>query len=143
VRWADSTRTNRDLIVPLLAAEDAARQSGAGFWAAPGMAPRDAGKIGAARDAFMIIEGEVVTTADKRDTLFVNFGDDWKTDFTLALRQEYVRNFGPGLDIASWQGRRLRVRGWVSERNGPAIELTHPEQIEWLDAPSNASTEGQ
>jgi hypothetical protein len=27
----------------------------------------------------------------------------------------------------------VRVRGWLYERDGPAIEATHPEQIEVLE----------
>jgi hypothetical protein len=30
-------------------------------------------------------------------------------------------------------GRRVEVRGWVEERNGPAIEVVRPEQIEFVD----------
>jgi hypothetical protein len=28
--------------------------------------------------------------------------------------------------------KHIRVRGWVSEQNGPMMEVTHPEQIEIL-----------
>jgi hypothetical protein len=34
------------------------------------------------------------------------------------------------MDLASLEGQRVRVRGWVESWNGPAIEATHPEQIE-------------
>ena len=37
---------------------------------------------------------------------------------------------GAGLQPKMLENRRLRVRGWVEERNGPRIEATHPEQIE-------------
>ena len=40
---------------------------------------------------------------------------------------------GNQIQPAAWQVRRLRVRGWVSSLNGPEIEVTHPEQLEWLD----------
>ena len=30
------------------------------------------------------------------------------------------------------EGKRVRVRGWIDERNGPAMDLTHPEQVELL-----------
>ena len=35
-----------------------------------------------------------------------------------------------GLAPKTLENRRLRVRGWVEERNGPRIEATRPEQIE-------------
>jgi hypothetical protein len=37
---------------------------------------------------------------------------------------------GAGLQPKTLENRRLRVRGWVEERNGPRIEATRPEQIE-------------
>jgi len=32
----------------------------------------------------------------------------------------------------------VRVRGWVERRNGPMIDVTHPEQIE-LIAPGDSA----
>ena len=37
-----------------------------------------------------------------------------------------------GLDPLRLEGALVRVRGWVDERDGPRIEVTHPEQIEVL-----------
>lgn len=136
--WADGTQTNRDLMVPLLQSEAAARAAQLGFWAAPGMAPRQADAIGVERDAFMVVEGGVVNTADKKAILFANFGDDWKTDFTLYIKKENLSLFPPDKRILLLKDKRVRVRGWVTERNGPTIELTYPEQIEIIDAPASA-----
>jgi hypothetical protein len=30
------------------------------------------------------------------------------------------------------EGALVRIRGWVDDRDGPRIEITHPEQIEVL-----------
>jgi hypothetical protein len=30
------------------------------------------------------------------------------------------------------EGALVRIRGWVDDRGGPRIEITHPEQIEVL-----------
>jgi micrococcal nuclease len=38
-----------------------------------------------------------------------------------------------GIDPTSWNGKTVRVRGWLTLLNGPEIELTHAEQIEVLD----------
>jgi hypothetical protein len=34
-----------------------------------------------------------------------------------------------GLAIGAYEGKRVRVRGWLKSFNGPMIEATHPEQI--------------
>jgi len=35
--------------------------------------------------------------------------------------------------IDSYQGKTIRVRGWIKKFNGPLIEASHPEQIEILE----------
>jgi micrococcal nuclease len=37
-----------------------------------------------------------------------------------------------GLDPLQLEGALVRIRGWVDDRDGPRIELTHPEQLEVL-----------
>ena len=64
---------------------------------------------------------------------YLNFGADWKTDFTISLAPDAVRLFRKsGIDIAALEGQRIRIRGWLGVRNGPVIEATHPEQLERL-----------
>lgn len=132
IAWADSTASNRDLIVPLQKIEDVARAMGKGFWAKPGMAVRTPDTLAGAADSFQIVQGKVLNVADKDDVLFANFGPDWKTDFTIRILKSDFANFPPGFRIEGLKGKTVRVRGWVVERNGPAIDVTHAEQIEIL-----------
>jgi micrococcal nuclease len=37
------------------------------------------------------------------------------------------------LDFRALEGRRVRVRGWIERRAGPAIEVRHPSQIEIVE----------
>jgi micrococcal nuclease len=44
------------------------------------------------------------------------------------------RRFRPAdLDFRALEGRRVRVRGWIERRAGPAIEVRHPSQIEVVE----------
>jgi micrococcal nuclease len=43
------------------------------------------------------------------------------------LRKRFA---GAGLDPGEYQGKMVRVRGWIESRNGPHITLAQPEQIE-------------
>ena len=62
---------------------------------------------------------------------YVNFGEDWKTDSTIAIAPREAKLFGPdGEDTLALKGRIVRVRGWIKSFNGAMIEATHPEQIE-------------
>ena len=59
---------------------------------------------------------------------FLNFGADQKSDFTATIAPDDARAFA-AVDIAGYADRILQIRGWLEARNGPSIDLTHPEQI--------------
>jgi micrococcal nuclease len=125
---------NRAMASQMLAAERQARKQGAGIWAnewyairGPDEADRDIG-------SFQLVEGRIVDAADVRGTVYLNFGQDWRTDFTVKISKRDRASFeAGGFDLLSLKGRTIRVRGWLDSRNGPVIEVTHPEQIEVLE----------
>ena len=118
----------------LLAAERAARTARLGLWADPAYAMRqadDPAGVLAERGRFTLIEGKVVSVRESGGTIYVNFGRRWSEDFTATVLKRGERAFtAAGLDLKKLAGRTVRVRGFVEERGGPWIELTHPEQIE-------------
>ena len=65
---------------------------------------------------------------------YLNFGENWREDFTVSIAPRDRRRFeAAGIAVEDYEGRLVRVRGWVDSFNGPMIEATHPEQIEVLD----------
>ena len=129
---------NRALVAELLAVEHAARAAGDGIWADPWyriLTPADLTRELFPRlDSFQIVEGRVIAAERVGKRGYLNFGDDWKSDFTVSIDPAALRLFDEaGLPVASYQGRRVRVRGWVKSFNGPMIDATHPEQIEVLE----------
>jgi hypothetical protein len=80
------------------------------------------------------VEGRVVAVGQGGGNTYLNFAEDWRSDFTILLDRQAQRLFAEaGVDPAVYEGRRVRVRGWLKSRNGPMIEATHPEQIEILE----------
>lgn len=124
---------NRRLAAELMAAEAEARAARRGIWALPHYRIRDAGRLPGEPDAeggFHLVRGVVHDVAEVRGTTYLNFGADWRTDFTVSLDSAARRSFqAAGLDLAALEGRELLVRGWIRSRNGPMIEATHPEQL--------------
>lgn len=124
---------NRAAVPQMLAIEREARVQNRGIWGHPYyriLTPDDAGRH---LDTFQLVEGRVLEAAVVRDRVFLNFGPDWRTDFTIQLDAAARRAFArDGLDPKSFEGMRVRVRGWIKSHNGPLIEATHPEQIETL-----------
>ena len=83
---------------------------------------------------FELVEGRVIDVAVVRKRVYLNFGADWRSDFTVTIAPRTRRLFeAEGIDPNAYEGRMLRVRGWVKSYNGPLIEATHPEQIEVLE----------
>ncbi|MGB8602143.1 MAG: thermonuclease family protein [Rhizomicrobium sp.] len=115
----------------LYAIEQSARLHHAGLWADPAYAVRP--PEGALPGQFQIIEGRVLTVAKKDGRLFLNFGADWKTDFTVTVAPADMRRFRHAhLDPMTLAGRRVRVRGIVERYHGPEIVLAGPEGLEVL-----------
>ena len=122
---------NRSLAAELYARERAARAARRGIWALDAYAILSSEAAEGAIDRFALVEGRVVAVGEGRGSVYLNFGPDWKRDFTAVIRSEALRVFtSEGIDAAAYEGRRIRVRGWVESWNGPMIEVTHPEQIE-------------
>jgi hypothetical protein len=124
---------NRALVAEMLAAERAARAAGAGIWANQFYAIRSPLDLTRDLGTFQLVEGRVVDTARVRGTTYLNFGADWRTDFTIVVGHKHRAAFDEaGVDLLALKGRSVRVRGWLDRRNGPMIGATHPEQIEVL-----------
>jgi endonuclease YncB( thermonuclease family) len=125
---------NRALIPEMLALERDARAARRGIWADPFYAVRPAAAAGRWLGGFELVEGRVVDVGRAGPNTFLNFTADWRSDFTVMIDRRARRLFEEaGLDPERYEGRRIRVRGWVKSWNGPMIEATHPEQIERLE----------
>ncbi len=124
--WQDSKR--------LYQAEEVARRAKRGIWALPFYRVRrpDANALAQDIDSFQLVSGIIVSSATIRGTTYLNFGADYRTDFTIKIVEEDEKRF-KGWDFKTLEGARVRVRGWVEMDNGPMIRITHPEQLEILD----------
>ena len=125
---------NRALIPEMLTRERAARAARRGIWRWRFYAVRGAQDAGQHLGGFELVEGRVIAVAVVRKRVYLNFGADWRSDFTVTIAPRTRRLFeAEGIDPSAYEGRMLRVRGWVKSYNGPLIEATHPEQIEVLE----------
>ena len=125
---ARPTPTNPELAEKMYALEDQARQAKLGVWS-----DDSAHRLVEASDAiqpldrFAVVEGTVKNVSIIRNVTYLNFGDDYRKDFTIGIpstqRQAMSR---AGIDPFKLQGQKVRVRGWLRLYNGPYIELEHP-----------------
>jgi len=119
----------------LLAEEIKARQSGRGLWQSKEFAIRTPAPNILAQDvdSFQIVEGLIISSAQVRGQTFLNFGSDYKTDFTVSIARKDRKAFEKaGIDLTDMDGARIRVRGWVELYNGPVIWLDHPQALKFV-----------
>ena len=133
---------NRACIGALLAAETEARDARRGLWRSWAYRVRHANKpedLGRLTRTYQLIEGSVHAIGEGRKLIYVNFAEDWRSDFTITIKRKRLAQFeAAGLDLAQLPGQSLRVRGWVEWWNGPMIAASHPEQLEILEPGSPA-----
>jgi hypothetical protein len=117
--------------------EARARQLGLGLWADGRYNPVPVGQVERLRERigrFVLVEGRVRSMGERRAWTYLNFGTDWANDFTIILpKKAWNRAAERGLTARTLQGRRIRARGILEDRRGPALTITMPEMIESLD----------
>jgi len=129
---------NQALAAEMYAAEDSARAARRGIWGHRYYRVRTskAGPLFNDVGTFQIVRGTVVAAANVRGRVYLNFGADWKSDFTITLNPKVRRRFEKsGLDPLTLEGRTIEVRGWLRKRNGPMISASHRQQLRNLAAP--------
>jgi micrococcal nuclease len=140
---ARPTPANPELAEKMYTLEDQARQAKSGIWADTSAhrlveASNDIQPL----DRFAVVEGTVKTVAIIRNVTYLNFGDDYRKDFTIGIpstqRQALARS---GIDLFKLQGQKVRVRGWLRLYNGPYIELEHPVLFQQVKNEQNNNTD--
>lgn len=127
---------NRQCLDLLFAAEGRARLSGLGIWADPYYSVRAADTpddLLARAGHYELVEGRIARADHNGGRIYLNFGRFWKEDFTAVIEAPALKLFAQaGVDPLVLEGTLVRIRGWVDDRDGPRIEVTHPEQLEVL-----------
>ena len=129
---------NRTRVAAMLKIERVARKAARGIWAHPFYAIRSPEEAAEHIGTFQLVRGRVVKVTKVRTRVYLNFGSNWRTDFTITVRARARRYFRKArIDLLAFKGKTVQVRGWLRKRNGPMIEATHPEQIELIKEQNN------
>ena len=132
-----SMQSGGQCLLDMLTIESAARSATRGLWANAAYRPVDASNTDALkrqRVSFALVEGVVVGVAERGGQTYLNFGRDWRWDFTASVSKAVAkRNPTAAQKLEAMTGQRVRVRGWVDQRNGPLIEIGDLAEIETLE----------
>jgi len=125
---------NPEMAPQMYALEEKARAEKLGLWEIGDfkvLSPEEAeNKTG----SFRIVEGRIESVSLKQNRIYINFGLNWRDDFTVSIPPASRRAFSKaGLDPLQWNGKTIRARGWLESYNGPYIEIGHPQAIEILN----------
>ena len=127
----------KDLGAEMYGLEQAARAARRGIWDNRFYAIRDQNGLGHDLDSFQLVEGRVLSVSFGKGQIYLNFGQNWRTDFSVRVPRHGVRSFRQVHgDPHLLQGRLVRVRGWLYRHSGPEIEIAFPEQVEVLEDPA-------
>lgn len=115
----------------LRATELAVRKSGTGIWGDAAYADVGVDKADDRYGHFAFVSGIVVDAERMKNAVYLNFGEDWRTDFTASIAAHDLRAFRDlNIDPLTFKGKRIRVRGWVKRDFGPMIAVSDPSQID-------------
>lgn len=111
-------------IASLTALEDEARNKKIGLWQDPTFFVLDHHK--SCVSCFGIISGKVINITEKKETTFINFGDDWKTDFTLMVSKDiWEDHYKSKIQMSD----TIETRGFIEHYYGPMIKIEHKNLI--------------
>ncbi|MBN9348191.1 MAG: thermonuclease family protein [Devosia sp.] len=130
---------NRSCLAELMSAETRARAAGLGIWGDSYYRVRRADRpadLAKRAGHYELVEGRVLSAEKVGAQVFLNFGRFYKEDFTAVIDARALRLFADaGIDPGKLGNALVRVRGWIDDRDGPRIAVTHPEQVELLATP--------
>ncbi|UCC95403.1 MAG: thermonuclease family protein [Candidatus Omnitrophota bacterium] len=77
------------------------------------------------------VKGRVISTYKSKNCVFLNFGRNWRTDFTVVIFNNSLDFFSQkGIDpVRYYKGKLIEVTGRIREYNGPEIIVNSPQEI--------------
>lgn len=117
---------DRQCLADLLRLEREARSMATGIWGEETIPNAWSDAIRLGEDRYQLVEGDVISVGRTANTIYLNFGRDWTNDLTVTINvveAEIIEAVGGPLENLT--GKRIRVRGWLSQRDGPWIRVRH------------------
>ncbi len=133
---------NHTCFQQLISFEEKARNDHAGHWGLAlfkVLAARDTRSIFNLVQTYQVVEGQVSSTTKAGGRTILHFAEDSKFGFTATIEPAAQKHL-PQENSNIWQGKAVRIRGWVERKKGPTISITQAEQIELTERPASRPT---
>ena len=126
----------------LYQAERAAMVAKRAMWADKDYAVKDArdASLAGRKGLYEVVEGRVLSVGRRTYMTFVDFGRDYRRDFTIMITPAMVDRLAEkGVPVEMLDGQLVRVRGVIESSGGPAIRLKRVDEFELLTDAGQAS----
>lgn len=91
-------------------------------------------EIESASGRYGIISGIVISTGESGRWRYLNFGDNYASDFTVRMTARVEKRLiEQGLTIKGLKDMHVRVRGVIQSKGGPLIDVFDAAQIEMME----------
>ncbi|MDG1021818.1 MAG: thermonuclease family protein [Emcibacteraceae bacterium] len=121
---------NRSIVEEMLEEEYQARLQNRGIWGLEFYKIKPQEESGKYTNSFQVISGRIRDVAEVRNNTYLNFGDDYRNDFTIVIPNRVKKMFQErDINLTNFKDKNIFVRGWLKYYNGPSIDLSHPEQL--------------
>ncbi|MFZ5799777.1 MAG: thermonuclease family protein [Candidatus Omnitrophota bacterium] len=117
----------------LVKAQQEAREDGLNLWTPERIIPAE--KAGEYIGELASVEGRVLKVKSTSSAVYLNFGRDYRTDFSVVIFKDDLRLFNERkIDLEKdYRNRLVRVSGLIKEYHGPEIIVRHPAQMEIIE----------
>lgn len=116
----------------LLTAEKEARQAGKGLWTKEPLPRARPQALRSRIGRFALFEGTVISVGNRPGRTYLNFGEWWSEDVTAEIDVRDRARFGGEAELQKLTGKRVRIRGFIEDKEGPMVLVNSPMQLEIL-----------
>lgn len=115
-----------------LAAES--RANGRGIWQQLRFSAIETSQLSRSARGFYTIQGRVERVGESRKSLWLNFANNGTSKVAVRIDKQDLSCFAPLFDAKTLRGKKIRVRGWLSERQGELqMRIYHSAMLQLLD----------
>ncbi len=81
---------------------------------------------------YQIVQGKAERVTQAGGRVFIHFGEESRFGFSAVIEPAAQKRLTESQSPDEWQGKVIRIRGWIERKRGPFITVAQPEQIELI-----------
>jgi micrococcal nuclease len=95
------------------------------------LSAQDTRSISNLLQTYQVVEGKIARITQTGARAIIHFSDE-KFGFTAVIEPAAQKRL-KDQNLNGWEGRSIRLRGWIERKKGPTMTIAQPEQVELAD----------